>query len=113
MDGPLAERIKRWRATAELDSRAGQPVGSALREACDDLERLLNAANRVAGGDAFGRLISVEMDLRATIVRDVDVYTTWLICGECDADVAEIRDDESLDTVVEAARNRKCCQWRG
>ena len=46
----LRERIARWRGLADLDARAGAPVGDALREACDELERLADAAQD--GGEA-------------------------------------------------------------
>jgi hypothetical protein len=36
----LRDRIERWRSTADLDSRAGAPVGNALHDACNEVERL-------------------------------------------------------------------------
>lgn len=34
------EQVARWRSIADLDERAGQPVGEALREAAGEVERL-------------------------------------------------------------------------
>jgi hypothetical protein len=36
----LRERIDRWRRLAECDALAGAPLGDALNEACDEIERL-------------------------------------------------------------------------
>lgn len=36
----MSDQIARWRSTADLDARAGAPVGKALNAACDEVERL-------------------------------------------------------------------------
>lgn len=36
----MRDQIARWRSTADLDARAGAPVGKALNAACDEVERL-------------------------------------------------------------------------
>jgi hypothetical protein len=40
MSDELVAQIRRWRSIADLDPRAGAPVGEALRDACSEVERL-------------------------------------------------------------------------
>ena len=58
MPEPMSDRLARWRRTADLDARAGQPVGDALREAAAEVERL---RERLQESDNL--LVAAHLDL--------------------------------------------------
>jgi len=43
---------ERWRSIAMIDSRAGQPLGNALREAADVVDRIRRRIDRAFAEDA-------------------------------------------------------------
>lgn len=51
---PSGQRIStdRWRTIADLDSRAGAPVGNALREAAEAIEKIRHRVDRAFAEDA-------------------------------------------------------------
>lgn len=80
----LRGQIDKWRATADLDARAGEPVGKALREAASTVERLrrelaealdgqLEYANRaIANGERADQAEATIERVKAIADRDPD-----------------------------------------
>jgi hypothetical protein len=81
----LLGKVDRWRSTADLDSRAGAPVGNALHDACNEVERLraerdclqiTNRALNAAAIEALERAEQAEAELarlQARLAEEVAV----------------------------------------
>jgi hypothetical protein len=66
MPGSISRKVAQWREVAELDSRAGQPVGAALRDACNLIEGLIREV-RIAeqAGQRIERVLDTTLGVRA------------------------------------------------
>lgn len=58
----LQARVDHWRAIADLDARAGAPVGKALRDACNELDRLRERVEYLT--ERYGELSDLELGIK-------------------------------------------------
>lgn len=74
----MAGDVNRWRDIADLDARAGAPVGNALREAADEVERLRSVLDRAIQGREMARI--ERNALKAAhdgLLSSIALYIKW------------------------------------
>jgi chromosome segregation ATPase len=86
------QRLARWRRTADLDARAGAPVGAALREAAEEVERLQRDA-------AEWRTAYDRLSARAT-----RLWQAWQSARRGRARMRRERDEARAEVAATAAR---------
>lgn len=84
----IRKQLDRWWATADLDARAGEPVGKALREATGTVERLHAEIDRLKRTIARGRVLHQAIGPHCPICDKNDVNNPACThcsryCGTC------------------------------